>query len=234
MLSKNTFLLMLTCILLTSLFSTVSAQTPPPEADCRYCHEIINPAIVIYHHYKTDTIIPTPTDAPYGTPGNAYECVSCHAIKSSCGQFTYVIERDCTACHVPAEQHHTPAPSTCASCHEDSRPADPHPQIQDCAVCHSDLGGSWLGAIYEHTPAPSTCTSCHEIDRPTDPHPQTRDCAECHLDAGNSWLGATYDHTPAPSTCTSCHEDDLPADPHPQLSDCVLCHRDVGESWIRY
>ena len=29
----------LTFIFLSSLFTTVSAQPPPPEDDCRYCHE---------------------------------------------------------------------------------------------------------------------------------------------------------------------------------------------------
>ena len=139
---KNIYFLIffLTNIFLISLFSTATAQTPPSEADCRYCHENINPAIIIFtmHHDKMDTIIPTPTDAPYGTPGNPFECVSCHATKSSCGAVTYIIETDCAACHVDTDPHHTPVPSTCASCHEIDRPAEPHQQSTDCAICHSD------------------------------------------------------------------------------------------------
>ena len=136
----------ITFIFLSSLLTTVSAQTLPPETDCRYCHENINPAITIstMHQDKMDTIIPNPTDAPYGTPGNLFECVSCHATKSSCGSVTYIIETDCTVCHVAADPHHTPEPTSCASCHESIRPADPHPQGPDCTFCHNDPGGSWL------------------------------------------------------------------------------------------
>jgi len=202
---KNVYLsiLILTCIFLTSLFTTASAQTPPPEADCRYCHENINPAITIsaMHHDKTDTIIPDPTDAPYGTPGNLFECVSCHETQSSCGGVTYIIETDCTVCHVAADPHHMPVPTSCALCHESVRPADPHPQGSDCSFCHSDPGGSWQFETYNHTPDTSSCILCHESERPADPHPPTRDCAECHLDVGNFWLGAIYDHIPAPTFC---------------------------------
>jgi hypothetical protein len=181
---------LLTFIFLSSLVTTVSAQTPSPEAGCRYCHESINPAVTISatHHDKMDTIIPNPTDAPYGIPGTKFECVSCHAIKSSCGSVTYIIETDCTACHDAADNHHTPTPSTCTSCHEIDRPAEPHPQIRDCAECHLDAGNSWLGATYDHTPAPSTCVSCHEDDLPADPHPQLSSCFLCHRDVGKSWI----------------------------------------------
>ena len=175
----------LTFILLSLILTTASAQTPPPEADCRYCHENINPVIMIstMHHDKMDTLIPAPTDVPYGTPGNPFECVSCHATKSSCGAVTYIIETDCAACHVDTDPHHTPVPSTCASCHESERPADPHPQSSDCTFCHSNPGGSWQFATYNHTPDTTSCTLCHESERPADPHPQTRDCSECHVDA---------------------------------------------------
>jgi hypothetical protein len=193
--SNKTYLLIsiLIFIFLSSLFTTASAQNPPPEADCRLCHE----TTTAIHHDKTDIIIPTPTDAPYGTPGDLFECVSCHATKSSCGSVTYIIETDCSACHVSADPHHTPVPTTCASCHEVDRPAE-HQQSLDCSYCHFDPGGSW----YDHTPTPSACNECHEDTRPADPHPQIRDCVECHFDAGNSWLGATYDHIPAPTSCT--------------------------------
>ena len=229
---KNVYLpiLILTCILLTSFFSTASAQTlPPTEADCRVCHEMYA-ANYITHHTLVHSFIPAGTVAPYGTPWTYYECESCHATESSCGEVTYIVERDCMACHVVnTNMHHAPAPTSCAMCHEDTRPADPHPQSTDCAMCHSDPGGSWL---FDHTPFPTSCTLCHEIDRPADPHPQISDCNECHLDAGNSWLGATYAHSPPPSTCNACHESERPADPHPQTRDCAECHLDAGNFWL--
>ena len=138
----------MTNIFLTSLFSTVSAQTSPSEANCGYCH--VNNYII--HHTIINSLIPNPTDAPYGTPGNQYECLSCHATKTSCGKVIYIIETDCAVCHVYTDPHHTSAPSSCASCHEVDRPADPHPQIRDCLECHLDVGNSWLGANYDHSP----------------------------------------------------------------------------------
>jgi hypothetical protein len=228
---KNIYFLIffLTNIFLISLFSTATAQTPPSEADCRYCHENINPAIKIstIHHDKTDTIIPNPTDAPYGTPGNTFECISCHATRPVCGKVTYIIETDCVACHATTDLHHTPVPTSCNSCHEVDRPADPHQQGLDCSDCHFDPGGLW----YDHTPTPSTCNECHEDTRPADPHPATRDCSECHTGIGTTWTEATYDHTPASQYCASCHEVDRPADPHQQGLDCSYCHFDPGGLW---
>ena len=143
---KNVYLpiLILTCIFLTSLLSTVSAQTSPPtEADCRVCHELYLTNYVT-HHTLLHTWIPVGTVAPYATPWSYYECESCHATESSCGEVTYIVETDCMACHVVnTNMHHTPAPTSCELCHEDTRPADPHPQISDCSECHFDAGNSW-------------------------------------------------------------------------------------------
>ena len=83
---KNAYspIFILVCILLTSLFTTVSAQTSPPtEADCRVCHEMYA-ANYITHHTKLHTWIPGDTVAPYGIPWSYYECESCHATESSC------------------------------------------------------------------------------------------------------------------------------------------------------
>ena len=112
----------LTFIFLTSLFSNASAQTSPlTEADCRYCHEM-NVTNYVTHHAIVSGNIPSPTAAPYGTPGTQYECVSCHATEPSCGAVTYIIEKDCMACHVVnTNMHHTPAPTSCALCLKQTR-----------------------------------------------------------------------------------------------------------------
>ena len=65
------------------------------ETDCRVCHHR-DPHHIAYHTATLD-----PTDAPYGTPGEPYFCLSCHALDTSSGINEFVIERDCRACHQP-------------------------------------------------------------------------------------------------------------------------------------
>ena len=65
------------------------------ERDCRACHQSDR------HHILYNTVIPNPTDAPFGTPGESYVCLSCHAIDTSSGINQFLIERDCRVCHHP-------------------------------------------------------------------------------------------------------------------------------------
>ena len=141
------------------------------------------------HHDRYNSIIPTPTVAPYGTPGDVYGCLSCHEEESSCGGATLIIESNCLACHVAADQHHTPVPTSCASCHESIRPADPHPQSLDCAFCHSNPGGYWQFSTYNHTPDTSSCILCHESERRQIRTRRHVIVLNVTLDAGNSWRG---------------------------------------------
>ncbi len=84
----------------------------PTEAECRNCHEdlerfpqleIVNPD---RHHRLIGTPIPDPRqskapDAPGGTPGEPYECTSCHEFVWDDTQTTYTLKpfRDCLQCH---------------------------------------------------------------------------------------------------------------------------------------
>ncbi|MHC4521834.1 MAG: cytochrome c3 family protein, partial [Planctomycetota bacterium] len=133
----------------------------------------------------------------------------------------------------------TPTPSSCAACHADSRPDDPHPQSVDCASCHTSLGGGWSTVTWDHTPTPSSCAACHEDSRPSSGHPQKQDCAMCHDDPGGSWAresgnreghagggwsAVTWDHTPTPSSSAARHAESRPSYPHAQRRDCASCH----------
>ena len=48
-------------------------------------------------------MIPNPTDAPYGTPGELFACLSCHAIDTSSGNHRFLVESDCRVCHHPTD-----------------------------------------------------------------------------------------------------------------------------------
>lgn len=76
------------------------------EEDCRICHENldlfpqlqdINPD---KHHLLVGLEIPSSTISPYGTPGDYYECLSCHAVEQVDDfNFQITVERDCLLCH---------------------------------------------------------------------------------------------------------------------------------------
>jgi hypothetical protein len=107
------------------------------------------------HHTLYGSVIPDPTDAPYGDPGELYVCLSCHAVDTSSGGNEFLIERDCQVCHDP-ELHHllygstvsdeTDAPYqaageeyVCLSCHEVVSSSAGHEFLveRDCWACHS-------------------------------------------------------------------------------------------------
>ena len=59
------------------------------EEDCRLCHEnpdqypVEDETIPNRHHLLTGTEIPDPTDAPYGTPGELFSCLTCHEVENT-------------------------------------------------------------------------------------------------------------------------------------------------------
>lgn len=67
------------------------------ERDCQVCHQSDR------HHIRYDTVIPDPTDAPYGASGELFVCFTCHEIDTSAGYPEFPVERDCRVCHRPAE-----------------------------------------------------------------------------------------------------------------------------------
>jgi hypothetical protein len=55
--------------------------------------------ILQLHHLLYGTVIPDPTDAPFGIPGELYDCISCHEVDNSSGTNEIIVERDCGVCH---------------------------------------------------------------------------------------------------------------------------------------
>jgi hypothetical protein len=85
---------------------TIACRDRDSTEDCRSCHgATFN---VDKHHDLVGDTIPEDTDAPFGTPGDEYECLSCHEVffNPITQDFEFKVERDCIACHAhpfPAE-----------------------------------------------------------------------------------------------------------------------------------
>jgi hypothetical protein len=113
------------------------------------------------HHTLYGSVIPDPTAAPYGEPGELYVCLSCHAVDTSSGTNQFLIERDCQACHHP-DLHHM----LYGSAVSDPSVA-PYPDAGEqyvCLSCHgvaSSSGGSewWVER---------DCWACHDMTRVED------------------------------------------------------------------
>ena len=139
-------------LMLAGMAATSYADAPPPpanqnlaipdgvfnnlqESDCRFCHSATPPDGVPVdttylpdrHHALVGTTMPTLTDAPYGTAGNPYECLSCHVLEWNTTTYSYELVqnfRDCLICHdqgvgEPTVHHATELAlvGDCQACH---------------------------------------------------------------------------------------------------------------------
>jgi hypothetical protein len=110
------------------------------EADCRFCHDS---GVPDRHHGLYDSVVSNLSVVPYpefNIPGSVppqelYSCMSCHSD-------TFILERDCTACHDSASPHHQ------TSLADDG----------DCVACHGDLVDNRDDGHYIPTYAPSLVT----------------------------------------------------------------------------
>ena len=147
---KRTTHLTMALSLTLAISIPVGPAVPAPAAS----HETIPDR----HHITYGTVIPDSTDAPHGTPGELYVCLSCHAIDTSSSINQFPIERDCRACH-HSDRHHTLYNTAI------SNPTDaPH-----------EIPGEAYG-----------CLSCHAIDTSSgiNHFSVERDCRACHHPTG--------------------------------------------------
>ncbi len=236
----NAALMLLICA------ATSSADVPPPpanqnlaipdgvfnnmvESDCRVCHSATPPDGIPVdttylpdrHHALVDQTIPNPTDAPYGTAGNPYECLSCHVIEWNGTTSSYELVqnfRDCLICHDQDTGE--------ATVHHVTQLAE----VGDCQACHGSFVDSlaFLNADGTVTPNPSqpdpTAPAKYVPDYPVSlvtPWPSGKpngddteanflgvepgNCNYCHdgvpiYDAGNTLIGYEQDIYPNVST----------------------------------
>jgi hypothetical protein len=84
-------------------YGHVGRDAGPGDSDCWGCHGFAFVAEPTndpdLHHNLYGLEIPSPTEAPSGTPGEIYVCLSCHESSGSVPDTTFAVERDCSACH---------------------------------------------------------------------------------------------------------------------------------------
>ncbi|WP_456415436.1 IPT/TIG domain-containing protein [Thiolapillus sp.] len=99
----------------------------------------IKPGIITNrHHARIGQVIQNPTDAPFGTPGEIYECIACHVMEFNPDLGYFEVGKNfenCLNCHqqIPgqASVHHLTAPAqalNCQHCHGSlvDNPGDGH------------------------------------------------------------------------------------------------------------
>ena len=147
-------LMVLSCMPLLSFELWANVPAPPSNqqlgmpdstdsyletSDCRLCHEnsdqfpLEDETLSNRHHLLYGAVIPQRTNAPYGNPGELYECLSCHAVESNGGVITFLIERDCIMCHTRDN------PSELNVHHRTDLALGNLPQGPDCKACHGSL-----------------------------------------------------------------------------------------------
>ncbi len=144
------------------------------EADCRECHEdqtiVVDEVLPNRHHLLLNETIPSETDAPYGSPGENYECLSCHALEFIQGEaaFEFSEFRDCVDCH---QQKANPQNTV----HHRSSDA----QTGDCTYCHS------IPVFALDRPAQAACRECHGAFQHDNGGPilDFGACVSCHNDS---------------------------------------------------
>ena len=78
---------------------TIPCRERDSTEACRSCHGTT--ANVDKHHLLVGSTIPEGTDAPFGKPGDPYECLTCHEVVFNpiTLDFEFKVVRDCNACH---------------------------------------------------------------------------------------------------------------------------------------
>lgn len=212
----------MTFLMLAGMAATSFADAPPPPAnqylgipdgvfnnlqenDCRGCHNANPPAGIPVdntylpdrHHALVGTIMPDPTAAPFGTPGDAYECLDCHLIEwnAATSSFELVVNfRDCLNCHAQG----VGAPTV----HHVTQLA----QVGDCRACHGSFVDSlaYLEADGSVTPNPgqpdSSADGKYVPEYPTSlvtPWPSGKPNGD---DTNTNFLGTE------PGNCNYCHD----------------------------
>lgn len=197
------------------------------EPGCRACHEdpgIVNPGTIPdRHHLLVGQEIPDPTAAPHGTPGEIYECLSCHELQWVDDHYEFVSFRDCLLCHLQIDGQ--------ASVHH----MTPAAEAKDCKACHGPIDNPLDGHyIPEYPPSMVTpytgmgtgtdgqggCKFCHAAgtDNSTGTEIPVFDNRDTHHSTGIGQgviPGSTL-------TCELCHDMSVPA--QERIRRCEDCH----------
>ncbi|MEA1933131.1 MAG: hypothetical protein U9N60_01660 [Thermodesulfobacteriota bacterium] len=242
--AKVLWSLTLTTTVMLVMVAASRATVPPPpvnqiiglpdgvfndlvEAGCRACHEdpnIVNPGTLPdRHHLLVGEVIIDPTAAPHGTPGDIYECLSCHELQydSDTGGYVLVSFRDCLLCHqqIPGE----------ASVHHMTAKAEE----QDCKACHGPIDNPLDGHYIPDYPV-SMVTPYPGLGTGVD---GKGGCAFCHAEGTDDATGIpVFDNSVTHHStgigwgvipgsqlgCSLCHDMNSPAPAN--VRRCEVCH----------
>lgn len=107
------------------------------EAFCRKCHGNLDrfPSLRYEnpdkHHLLVNKKMPSNSIAPNDTPGDLYECLTCHSVEMVDNAFVMKVTRDCLKCH-PINTVTGP-PYRSNNVHH-------RVSIRNCNTCHSVIG----------------------------------------------------------------------------------------------
>lgn len=199
-------------------------------ADCVSCHTSVVANVGV-------TFAGGTFDHKTNTGANVTTCMECHDLERPIGTSptsSYDHKQsgtlDCATCHnspgvrwsgAVANYSHSPAPTSCATCHSGDRPS-------------------------ATTLLPVNATKNRFVHSAT--YNGTADCVSCHMkvpaNLGVTFAGGFYDHKMAGgatvNNCLTCHGQEKPIGPkgnppfdHASIGslDCATCHTSPGGSW---
>ena len=226
--------------------------------DCAGCHtqtpvaEHLNRTSTCFtcHNSTKPEVQQTIAAGKAGTPVN---CLNCHGAVNHIAQHDKAVPApDCVQCHAQGVVYeHLNRTSTCATCHQSTRPevqkaiADGRAGITvDCVTCHGAVNHIAQhdkvstptdcsschnqGVVYEHTTRHSTCATCHASTNATVQQTIAAgragtmvSCANCH---GTPNHIAQHDKALASVDCAQCHNLGVVNEHLSRTSTCATCH----------
>lgn len=109
------------------------------ETLCRKCHSDLKRFVLLKyetpdkHHLLIDKKIPDNSIAPNDTPGDLYECLTCHSVELVDNAFSMKVTRDCLKCHPINTVTGSPRSN---NVHHSTQTA----RQFGCNICHSVIG----------------------------------------------------------------------------------------------
>ncbi|GAB4276342.1 MAG: hypothetical protein Kow0056_06670 [Coriobacteriia bacterium] len=212
-----------------------SAATADFVPQCSSCH----PERTDAHGYETADHV---ADVGAAVDGGGKTCASCHdmdlytehekATAASAGG-------GCSTCHPTPRDTFATWDDTCAACHTEGSPMEPHtgmtaahtpPSTGEAAVCtecHAagDLTAIHAGAVSSSDPSNTSCNVCHT----TTAYPPTSDCVTCHFTFDGHYdpvlHTSTWDLDANGCVASGCHSTgELWPEHESRGLDCFSCH----------
>ena len=112
------------------------------EDFCRRCHSDLDRFVFLKyenpdkHHLLVDKTIPRNSIAPNDTPGDLYECLTCHSVELVDNAFEMKVTRDCLKCHPINTVTGSPRSNNVHHFTKTYR-------YFSCNICHGVIGWGW-------------------------------------------------------------------------------------------